>query len=400
MDLDGPALAPPEGVVPQLDNPPNNNKLAIAVLSVCSVFATICCLMRGYARLVLLRKFQIEEVLVVVAYGFFWGATYALLVFIETPGYFVHTWNVRLRDVIPIQYYVLIFGICYSFVLPSLKIAILIEWCRVFSPIGSRLKSPFWVGCATIIFVQVTANIAIIVALNLQCIPHRAIYDFRVQGDCFDLYKLQVGSASIHLICDVVIFLLPQRTIWTLKMSWKKRLGVSIIFGLGLLACISAAFRCAVTVAHGRSADSVYTLGPLAFWAMAEMTCGFFIICLPCIPKILKETALGRHMIQKWSRGSSGSRGSSARRRKPYDGNQLAGMESYATGSRGGRNRNNNYKLEQDVIRMNPLEGSESTERLHDGSSRGGGARGLAITRTTQFVFIEGDNAVSDKHRL
>ncbi|KAL2843707.1 hypothetical protein BJY01DRAFT_248482 [Aspergillus pseudoustus] len=392
MDLDGPALAPPEGVIPQLDNPPNNNGLAIAVLSVCAVFATVCCFMRGYARLVLLRKFQIEEVLVVVGYGFFWGATYALLVFIETPGYFVHTWNVRLRDVIQIQYYVLIFGICYSFVLPSLKVAILIEWCRVFSPIGSRLKSPFWVSCATIILVQTTANIAIIVALNLQCIPHKAIYDFRVKGDCFDLYKLQVGSASIHLICDVIIFLLPQRTIWTLKMSWKKRLGVSIIFGLGLLACVSAAFRCAVTVAHGRSPDSVYTLGPLAFWAMAEMTCGFFIICLPCIPKILKETTLARHLMNKWSRGSSTS--SSGRRRKPYDGNHAEGMESYASGGRGGRNHN---KFEQEVIRMKPLEGSESTERLHEGG--GAGARALAITRTTQFIVTEGDDAVTAKQR-
>ena len=82
---------------------------------------------------------------------------------------------------------------------------------------------------------QITANIGIIVALNLLCIPHRAIYDVTVQGDCFDLYKLQVGSACIHLICDVIIFSLPQKIIWTLKMSWRKRLGVSVIFGLGLL---------------------------------------------------------------------------------------------------------------------------------------------------------------------
>ncbi|KAI9373557.1 hypothetical protein BJX61DRAFT_502193 [Aspergillus egyptiacus] len=368
VDLDGPALAPPDGVVPQLDNPPNQNGVAIGVLSACAVFATICCFLRFYARVFLLRRFQIEEVLVVIAYGCFWGATYCTLALIKVPGYFVHTWNVRLRDVIPTQYYVLIFGICYSFVLPALKIGILIEWCRVFTPISERKKSPFWIGCVVIIFIQIASNVAIIISLNLQCIPHQAIYDFRVPGKCFDLYKLQVASASIHLICDVVIFLLPQRIIWTLKMSWRKRLGVSFIFGLGLLACISAAFRCAVTVAHGRSADSVYTLGPLAFWAMAEMTCGFFIICLPCIPKIVKETGIVGH-LKKMTKGGS--------RKNTYPKYEL-GSDHYPPSQRA-----NFSKLGEDGVRMESLEASESTERLHDS------AYNLAITRITQFTVTE-----------
>lgn len=38
----------------------------------------------------------------------------------------------------------------------------------------------------------------------------------------------------------------------------------------------------------------MFALGPLVFWATAEMACGFFIVCVPCIPKILQQTgALG-----------------------------------------------------------------------------------------------------------
>lgn len=44
-------------------------------------------------------------------------------------------------------------------------------------------------------------------------------------------------------------------------------------------ACISAAFRLATTVAYGEAADAIYALGPLVFWATAEMTCGFFVCC-------------------------------------------------------------------------------------------------------------------------
>lgn len=85
-------------------------------------------------------------------------------------------------------------------------------------------------------FVQVTAGISIVVALNLQCIPHSAIWDITItDAQCFDLYPLQVASASIQLVSDVAIFLLPQRVIWGLKMNWQKRLGVSVIYGLGLM---------------------------------------------------------------------------------------------------------------------------------------------------------------------
>ncbi|KAJ5093637.1 hypothetical protein N7456_009498 [Penicillium angulare] len=61
MDLNGPALAPPAGITSNLDNPPNNNALAIGVFSTCAAIATICFLMRAYARIFLLKKVQIEE---------------------------------------------------------------------------------------------------------------------------------------------------------------------------------------------------------------------------------------------------------------------------------------------------------------------------------------------------
>lgn len=50
-------------------------------------------------------------------------------------------------------------------------------------------------------------------------------------------------------------------------------------------ACVSAAFRLATTVAYGEAADAIYALGPLVFWATAEMTCGFFVCCSKYFPE-------------------------------------------------------------------------------------------------------------------
>ncbi|PLN82690.1 hypothetical protein BDW42DRAFT_166408 [Aspergillus taichungensis] len=390
MDLNGPALAPPPGVKPNFVNPPNENGVATGVLTACAVVATLCFFMRAYARVWLLRKVQLEEGLVLCAFGCYWGAIYATFRFIEYPGYFVHQWNVRLKDMIPTTYYIFLFGVFYSIVLPLVKVAILTEWCRMFAPRGHRSEGFFWWGCMAIIFVQVGSGIGILVSLNLQCIPHSAIWDLTIQATskCFDLYKLQVASASIQLISDVAILLLPQQVIWTLKMSWSKRLGVSVIFGLGLLACVSAAFRLSTTITHGRAADAVWTLPPLVFWATAEMTCGFFVVCLPCIPKILKETGVSKKIARVFGMRVS-TTGVTDDQRK---------FKSYGTGnSSANHSRIPGSTAASAYYKLDNLKSSESTEHL-----QGDPYNNPGIMRTTKItVTQDGESVDRDRaHRM
>jgi hypothetical protein len=61
MDLDGPALAPPDGVFSNFDNPDNQNELARGVLAACAAVATVCLLLRAYGRFYLLRKVSPED---------------------------------------------------------------------------------------------------------------------------------------------------------------------------------------------------------------------------------------------------------------------------------------------------------------------------------------------------
>lgn len=40
----------------------------------------------------------------------------------------------------------------------------------------------------------------------------------------------------------------------------------------------------------------MYLIGPLLFWACAEMTCGFFIFSVPCLSKMIMATGLARRL--------------------------------------------------------------------------------------------------------
>lgn len=122
----------------------------------------------------------------------------------------------------------------YSLILPALKAAILIEWCRILVN-GNKTKNPFWWGCVAVGSLQVVWGFACLILLNLQCIPQAKIWEFYLEGTCISLHKIQLASATIQVFSDVVMTVLPQKIIWELQLSPTKKLGVSMIFGLGVL---------------------------------------------------------------------------------------------------------------------------------------------------------------------
>ena len=58
---DQPAAPPPPGVIPNFDNPPNNNELAIAVLATSIVITTSAFLIRVYSKVFCTKKINIED---------------------------------------------------------------------------------------------------------------------------------------------------------------------------------------------------------------------------------------------------------------------------------------------------------------------------------------------------
>jgi hypothetical protein len=88
-----------------------------------------------------------------------------------------------------------------------------------------------------IIGVQVTWGICCIVLLNTQCVPYVAIWEFYLPSKCYDLNKVMLTSACVQVFTDWMVMLL-QRIIWGLQMNWQRKVGISVIFGVGLLSVV------------------------------------------------------------------------------------------------------------------------------------------------------------------
>lgn len=115
----------------------------------------------------------------------------------------------------------------------TIKTAILVEWKNIFVPRGVR-NSFYWTCLAMMVF-NILYYSAGIIAANLACFPYRAIWDITISGKCINSKGLISSGAGLNLVSDLVILLFPQRVIWSLNISIKKKIGVSVAFAVGLL---------------------------------------------------------------------------------------------------------------------------------------------------------------------
>ncbi|KAK7917979.1 hypothetical protein PG985_009853 [Apiospora marii] len=265
--LERPALAPPYSITPNLENPPNQNTLGACFVALIS---------QDYSSL-------------------------------ETVGFLVHQWDVRLRDMITylhvslqtsiyshrsvrgaeLKQDFLIFSTLQILSVGTLKVVVLSYWVRLFVPAGTR-NSFFW-ACHIVMWINIIWTIVYPIAANLACVPHRATWDLTIRGKCFDKRALDIAAAAMALVTDLAILILPHRVIWRLHMSTQKKAGVSAIFCPGLFGCVAAAARLATAVILDTSSDTLYHYSALSLLANAEYTAGMLVLCGPSIPKAFDQ---------------------------------------------------------------------------------------------------------------
>jgi hypothetical protein len=68
-----PAGSPPPGIVPNYDNPPNGNRLAVAVIILGLVITTLAALIRFSTRAFYIRKVKLEDCLLTLPAKFSLG---------------------------------------------------------------------------------------------------------------------------------------------------------------------------------------------------------------------------------------------------------------------------------------------------------------------------------------
>ncbi|KAK0610051.1 hypothetical protein B0T17DRAFT_545794 [Bombardia bombarda] len=177
----------------------------------------------------------------------------------------------------------MIYAVCMIFA----KTAILLEWTHIFVP--DRQRNAFYWGARGIMALNIALYLAVIITETMSCIPLKVIWTPWLEGDCRVNKKvLDIITAYFNLVVDLIILLLPQRVIWKLSMTGSKKIGVSVIFSIGILTIVCAIGRVYANhqlqyVGHdGGVVDTNYGLAALYLWAVSELTCVLLVFSMDC----------------------------------------------------------------------------------------------------------------------
>ncbi|KAL4905500.1 hypothetical protein BDW74DRAFT_167725 [Aspergillus multicolor] len=207
-----------------------------------------------------------------------------------------------------------IFSHFYDFAIVSTKLSVLALYYRVFPKPALRR-----VVIATAVFVVLwLATMSFV--LGFQCRPIQRFWDSDVDGKCFNLVAFSYFTNITNLVTDLWIFVLPLPIILRLHISRNKKIGLSLLFSVGLATCIVSAVRLSVVVSQGSNdftcrpqitSASIARRVPLGILSVWEPLGGILCANLPISYKPLSaafRSLTGRSSSERSHETSTGPR--------------------------------------------------------------------------------------------
>lgn len=123
-------------------------------------------------------------------------------------------------------------AIAYFFAVFTIKLAILLEFHRIFSPgMNHNTFSIYHI----LIWLNFLSYVIFSSLIIFPCQPIKKFWKPWIDGRCLNFTKIYISAACINSASDLALLIAPQKVIWNLQMSFKRRIGVSAIFLTGLL---------------------------------------------------------------------------------------------------------------------------------------------------------------------
>ncbi|KAG9230254.1 hypothetical protein BJ875DRAFT_520703 [Amylocarpus encephaloides] len=281
------AIPPPLGVEPNFEDPENRNSLIYAVFAACLTVSTACVALRLYTRFVSVKKHATEDYLIICGYLF------AVVYFSMMPlgiqyGAGTHLWDMTPEKAMDFAKRSNMTDVIYSVTTCFVKLSIVAQIYHIFVPHRALKSKLFWVllvtGALTIAFYTACVFYRI-----FACTPREKIWNTRIVGKCINQEAAILNSAVFNTAFDFLVLFIPMQSIWVLRMSTRKKIGVSMIFAVGFIACVFSIMRTIASIPILKSKDLTWNLIPVGAWCDAEIAAGIVCCCLPVCPQFYRS---------------------------------------------------------------------------------------------------------------
>ena len=115
------------------------------------------------------------------------------------------------------------------------KTGILLQYLRLFAP--QKIVNPFLWYSARIIIVVTGIYYTISTFITIfACSPREAIWNpLILEHRCLDNNTLVLVTCLYNILSDIIILLLPARAVWKLRIPTRRKVGIVLLFAIGLL---------------------------------------------------------------------------------------------------------------------------------------------------------------------
>lgn len=98
-----------------------------------------------------------------------------------------------------------------------------------------------------------------------------------MNSSCLNLYALWYSNAIYNILTDFIIILMVPPVIFTLNISWRQKLALTCIFGLGIIVCAASISR--LTTLYSSAYGNDPTAGSLVSTIWTTIEAGLGTIC-------------------------------------------------------------------------------------------------------------------------
>lgn len=114
------------------------------------------------------------------------------------------------------------------------KMAILLQYLRLFAP-SRQLNQVMWYGAWSTAAACFCFYTIFMFWTLFYCTPRQKIWNTFVEGKCHDHGAIVISQGVFNMASDIVILLLPTRTLWQLQVPLARKIVITLLFATGLL---------------------------------------------------------------------------------------------------------------------------------------------------------------------
>lgn len=185
----------------------------------------------------------------------------------------------------------------------AIKTSLILLYYRIFSVVTwfRHLLLGAFIVCA--LYFIIDAFVAI-----FECAPVAFYWNQNIPGGhCIDQNAFYRWNGVANLLIDFGVLGLTMPMIWRLNLARRQKISLSLIFCLGLFACVASIIR-VIAFNVVSFTDITYTIVQPSIWTTIEQSTGIICACLPTLRPLfgrLLNSAHSRHGPSKRSNPSS-----------------------------------------------------------------------------------------------